>query len=97
VENKEPTEMMEKVNALILYFSEVQIRLMSTRKVARDYEDHALAVASAKAGNGISEVIDILQSYFESAEREAGVMHIPIEDKRPHLKIVGGTTHEKKD
>jgi hypothetical protein len=65
---------LEKINSLILYFSEVQIKLMITKKVAKEIENNALAAASTKAGSGVNEIINILQSNFET---------LLLEDKTP--------------
>lgn len=95
---------MENLNTLISYFSEVQIKLLATKKVARDFENHALAVAATKAGNGTSEIIDILQSSFEALEEDE-VTHIPVtratyqlnSKKKPHLTIVKRRKKDEKN
>jgi len=97
MENNEVLETMERINSLILYFSEVQIHLIATKKIASVAGDNALAAASIETANGVNKIINIFQSNFELVEKEAGVMQIPIEDKRPQLKIVGGTDYGKKD
>lgn len=95
MEDHEIYETMEKINSLILYFSEVQIKLMVTKNVARDFDNHVLAAATTKAANGVSEIMNILQGTFEAVEKEAGITHTPIKTKKPNLTFIKGGQYEK--
>lgn len=109
MEEDQILETMRKINTLISYFSEVQIKILSTKQVARAFDNHALAAATTKAGNGIIEMINILQGAFEAVEKESGTTQIPVtgathqftfkSKKKPHsnLTLFRGGQYDKED
>lgn len=104
MEEDQILETMRKINTLISYFSEVQIKILSTKQVARAFDNHALAAATTKAGNGIIEMINILQGAFEAVEKESEAINIPIEratfnigKRKKHLTLFDGGVGDEKD